>query len=600
MAVEPTQSLEKEFKKAARAYEEFHQHAARLYEYGIETFEDYFSTVKKLLSDGTLDVIVLAAAVGDYGGIGREGKISSDDNFLRLELPRNPKIISLVKQWNPHVFQVGFKLLSRSSLDQLIAVAYEQGIKNHSDLTVANTLIDGDFKKRATFFITPEKGIIPVSLSELAPRLVELVQQRFSESHYTTKVERHVSYQAGLAAEIASLRTAVQKCWNLNLFEPYLNHADMHFGFVASRVPSSGFLITARGSNKKDLPPEDVVYVPLVDFDRRTVYVNSSGKKASLNANVAAKIFQERPDVNLIVHAHVFLGIKNKTAMDYAPGTQEDVDEIMPHLRNGEKIVELVNHGIISVGTTVDDIVATLDIEPAYNNFPELYDAIYHRFQGSTDFIDLVSRVVDPHEEVLDLAAGTGELSRQLQEKGYTQLSLADKSAGMVQVARRKTGIYPFTVSMEKLSIWRMYDAILVRQAITYLRDYESLVKGLKEMHMHLRTGGRLIFNAPPFTGDAEYGEKSLEYQYGDYTVNVNEMNLQNGRMLTHTQRCTLLKHDGSEFKKVYDLNSFGLFTPSEFESALQEAGFRSITFLGKGLEAYTPDSKTLYCVARK
>ncbi|MBI1968535.1 methyltransferase domain-containing protein [Candidatus Woesearchaeota archaeon] len=602
LAVDPTKLREREIERVARAYEEFHQYAPRLHEYSIETFEDYFSTVKKLLTEGTSDVIVLAAAVSDYGGVGCAGKISSDADVLRLELPRNPKIISLVKQWNPRVFQVGFKLLSRSSLDQLIAVAYEQGIKNHSNLTVANTVIDGDFKKRATFFITPEKGVIPVSLPELATRLVELVQQRVSESHYTTKVELHSSYQAGLSAEIAALRNSVKKFWKLNLFEPYLAHADMHFGFVASRVPSSGFLITARGSNKKDLPLDDVVYVPLVDFDSRMVYVNSSGKKASLNANVAAKIFQERPDVNLILHAHVFPGIKNRTVTDYAPGTQEDVDEVMAHLRNGEHSVEQVNHGIISVGATVDDIVATLDVEPAYTHFPELYDAIYQRFQHSPDFIDLVSRVVGPQEAILDLAAGTGEVSRQLQERGYKDLSLADKSVGMLRIAQRKMGaaISVYEATLQNLHIGKKYNAILVRQAINYLRDYESLVTGLKAMYDHLQEDGRLIFNAPNFTGAAEYGEKAFAYQYGDYTVNVNEMNLLEGRVMTHTQRCTLLKNDGSAFKKVYDLNRFGLFTKDEFESALREAGFSSITFLGKGLEAYTSESKTLYGVARK
>ncbi|MHA1690101.1 MAG: phosphopantothenoylcysteine decarboxylase domain-containing protein [Candidatus Heimdallarchaeaceae archaeon] len=601
LVVDPTKPKDEEMERAARAYDEFSQYAANLHEYQIETFEEYFKTVKRLLTEGSPDVIVLAAAVGDYGGSGQEGKISSDEEFLRLELQRNPKVISLVKQWNPKVFQVGFKLLSRSSLDNLIEVAYQNGIKTHSNLTVANTLIDGDFKRRVAVFITPEKGLIPVSLSELAPRLVEVIHQRVSKSHYRTEVNTASNYATELSDEIAIFQYHTRRLWGLNLFEPYFEGSDKQFGFVATRVPSGGFLITSRGSNKRDIPLEDIVYVPEVDFESRTVYVNSSGKKASLNANVAAKIFQERPDINVILHAHVFPGVDNQTSTDYSPGTQEDVDEVLSYLRNEERIVELVNHGIISVGKDLDDVVATLDVEPAYMNFPELYDAIYHRFQQSTEFVDLVGRIVGHDETVLDLAAGTGDVSKALQERGYKNISLADKSDGMLRVARRKLGYVPTHVtSMRSMDLGQTYDAIVIRQAINYLMDYDSLVDGLRRMHEHLNEGGRLIFNAPNFNGNAEYGNRFFEYEHEDYNVKVREMNVVDGRVITHSQHCVLMKKDGSEIKKVYDLNRFGLFTAEEFTRALQEVGFQDIKLLGKGMANYVPESKTLYCVAIK
>ncbi len=603
LIVDPAKQKDEELMRVACAYDEYHQYSNCLYEYGIETFEEYMDTVKKLLTEGSPDVIVLAAAVGDYGGIDQKGKLSSDENLLRLELTQNPKVISLVKQWNPNVFQVGFKLLSRASLDTLIDVAYLHGIKNHSNLTVANTLIEGDFKKRATVFITPEKGVVPVSMSELAPRLVDIVSQRFSKTHYRTKIEKQPQYQTELSDEITTFRTYVQKLWKLNLFEPYFENATMHFGFVATRVASGGFLITSRGSNKKDIPLDDIVYVPKIDFDERTVYVNSSGKKASLNANVVGKIYKERHDANIILHGHVFPGVKNKTSVDYSPGTQEDIDEVMAHLRHGEKIVELINHGIISVGANFDEVVKTLAIEPAYTNFPELYDAIYHRFHHSTEFTDLVTRIIGHNESILDLAGGTGEVSKVLREWGYGNISLADQSEGMLCIAKRKLGeknIQTYVTPMQGMNLGKKYDAIIVRQAINYLMNAEGLIDGFKAIYAHLNDGGKLIFNAPNFNGDAEYENKSLEYDYGDYTVKVREMNDVEGRIITHTQHCILTKKDGSEIKKIYDLNKFGLFTKEEFESGLHEAGFASVHFLGKGLNPYTRDSKALYCVAAK
>lgn len=505
-------------------------------------------------------------------------------------------------QSDPRAFKIGFETLPNATIDVLIDEAYQQGIKNHSNLTVASTFIDGDLKKPITFFITPEKGIIPVQSQELKSKLAEFVNQRVSKKHYKTEVNKESNYATEFSKEITVFQEYVDKLWKLNLFEPYFENSNMHFGFVATRVSNGEFLITSRGSNKKDIPLEDIVHVSEVDFNSRTIYVNSLGKKASLNANVAAKIFQERPEVNVILHAHVSPCIENKTSTDYSPGTQEDVDEVWRYLQNGEKIVELVNHGIISVGTDLEEVIKTLDVEPAYNKFPELYDAIYHRFQQSTEFIDLVSKVTRPNETILDLAAGTGDVSKQLLERGYANISLADKSKGMLNVAKAKLGkeLPTYVTSIKEMDLGRTYNLIIVRQAINYLMDYNGLVDGLKKIYGHLSNGGRLVFNAPNFTEDIKYEDRVSEYEYRDYNVRVKEMNNIEGRVLTHTQNCVLTKKDGSEIKKVYDLNKFGLFTKAEFDGALREAGFNKINFLGKELKEFNADSKTLYCVAIK
>lgn len=602
LVVDPSKPLDEEVERVSAAHQEFNAHSSRLHEHRIETFEDYHDTVQRLLTKEPVDAIVLAAAVSDYGARTQTGKIGSDLDIMQLELVRNPKVISLVKQWNPRVYQVGFKLLSEVGLDQLIDVAYQNGIKNHSNLTVANTIIGGDFKQRATVLITPEKGLMPVSLSDLAPRLVEVVNQRVSKQHYRTRVTNDPNYAENLATEILQFRDDVQRLYQLNLFEPYFEDSGMQFGFLATRVPQGGFLITSRGSDKKNIPVEDIVYVPNVDFDSRTVYVTSSGKKASLNANVVAKLFDEHPDVNIIIHSHVFPGVENQTTVDYSPGTQEDVDEVAKHLRGDNRIVELANHGIIALGSGLEDAIATLDVEPAYNNFPEYYDAIYARFQGSTEFVDLVSRVVQKDESILDLAAGTGEVTSQLVERGYQSIAMADRSTGMSGVALKKIGrdIPAFETTMQQVDVEGKYDAIVVRQAINYLMTYEGLVEGFRAMHETLNEEGRLVFNAPNYNGQSEYGERDLEYDHGNFHVKVKEMNAVDGNIITHTQHCVLTKHDGSDIKKIYDMNRFGLFTADEFTQALQEAGFKDVKLLGKGLQDYVHESRTLYCVATK
>ena len=76
-------------------------------------------------------------------------------------------------------------------------------------------------------------------------------------------------------------------------------------------------------------------------------------------------------------------------------------------------------------------------------------------------------------------------------------------------------------------------------------------------------------------------------------------MNAVEGRTLIHTQHCILYRRDGSEIRRVYDLNRFGLFTEAEFGGAAREAGFSSVEFYGKGLGPLTADSRSLYALAR-
>ena len=53
---------------------------------------------------------------------------------------KNPKIISLVKEWNPSIHLIGFKLLVDVTKEHLIQIARESLEKNQADLIVANDL----------------------------------------------------------------------------------------------------------------------------------------------------------------------------------------------------------------------------------------------------------------------------------------------------------------------------------------------------------------------------------------------------------------------------------------------------------------------------
>ena len=117
-------------------------YAKQYHEYEYVTFDDYMTTLKRAILNEQPDVIVLAAAVSDYGVEDYvDGKIRSSD-ALTIQLKPLPKIISMVKQWAPRAKLVGFKLLVDSTENELYIAAAKSITDNHCDMVVANDLRD--------------------------------------------------------------------------------------------------------------------------------------------------------------------------------------------------------------------------------------------------------------------------------------------------------------------------------------------------------------------------------------------------------------------------------------------------------------------------
>jgi phosphopantothenate---cysteine ligase (CTP) len=173
LQVNPAKDIGEEIERVKKAYTEFNKYSGNLREFPIVTFEDYFSAVRGLVEKKESRAIVLVAAVSDYSAKKQDGKISSDQDTLTLELHKNPKVISLVKEWDHNIFQVGFKLLSRADFSELVEEAYMHLNKNNSDLVVANTAIDGSLANRKIVLITPNRELIPATMKNLGEVLAE-------------------------------------------------------------------------------------------------------------------------------------------------------------------------------------------------------------------------------------------------------------------------------------------------------------------------------------------------------------------------------------------------------------------------------------------
>ncbi len=86
-----------------------------------------------------------------------QAKISSTDEVQVLFLKKTPKIISLVKEWNPTIHLIGFKLLVDVSEDYLIEIARKSLIKNQADLIIANDLTQISAGQHRAIFVEKDQ-----------------------------------------------------------------------------------------------------------------------------------------------------------------------------------------------------------------------------------------------------------------------------------------------------------------------------------------------------------------------------------------------------------------------------------------------------------
>ena len=103
-------------------------------------------------------------------------KISSTDEVQVLFLKKTPKIISLVKEWNPAIHLIGFKLLVDVSENHLIDTARNSLINNQADLIIANDQTQISTDKHRAIFVEKNQLQSVNTKEEIAELLLEKIQ----------------------------------------------------------------------------------------------------------------------------------------------------------------------------------------------------------------------------------------------------------------------------------------------------------------------------------------------------------------------------------------------------------------------------------------
>ena len=112
-----------------------------MFEYS--TFDDYKAGVEKLLSREKFDIIVVAAAVSDYGVANYyNGKYRSREDDMCIKLVKLPKILPIMRKMAPDAVICGFKLLVDSTTAELLNAMKNQIVESDVDLVIGNDLRD--------------------------------------------------------------------------------------------------------------------------------------------------------------------------------------------------------------------------------------------------------------------------------------------------------------------------------------------------------------------------------------------------------------------------------------------------------------------------
>lgn len=133
-------------------------HSMAVSDYGVDyvtTKDSICKSIESYILDNPEKFTVLppkelAAGLTGYAlgnsAINNKNKLSSDINDLIISMKKTPKIIGMIKNFQPETTLVGFKLLSNATEEELIDIGHSLLERNNCEMVLANDMrgITGD------------------------------------------------------------------------------------------------------------------------------------------------------------------------------------------------------------------------------------------------------------------------------------------------------------------------------------------------------------------------------------------------------------------------------------------------------------------------
>lgn len=361
----------------------------------IKSVEDLKNAVTTILLENKVDYFIHAAAVSDYAvdyvtntsllaehiacqtesgtpisdilqnkpeSLQSNGKISSSEGDLVIKLKPTPKIISLIKELQPHTFLVGFKLLNDVPEEELFDTGFALLRKNRCNLVLANDLALIRQGKHTGMLIYPEKRHDLFSGKEaIATGLVQTMLIRGEVRHPKSICE---SNDASISTEdVMQFRYIGQQ---LNALGCLPEVEKGTYGNLSVRE-EEGLLITGRNIDKGNITKNDLARVYSVLPGEGAVYAHvryAGAVKPSIDSGIHGFIYQNT-DWNAIVHVHtdkIFPGFPI-TDYNYPCGTDKEMDSILRVIKENPNtpVLQMHKHGLLAMGNSLSDCYFQLE-----------------------------------------------------------------------------------------------------------------------------------------------------------------------------------------------------------------------------------------------
>lgn len=212
-----------------------------------------------------------------------------------------------------------------------------------------------------------------------------------------------------------------------------------------------------------------------------------------------------------------------------------------------------------------------------------------------------------PGRTVLDLACGTGSLTRELAQRGYEMIGV-DLSPDMLSQAAEKNrdvaGTPPMFLCqpMEELDLYGTIDAcVCCLDSVNYVTDPKKLRRAFQRVHLFLMPGGLFLFDInTPYKLQSLDGQVFLDETEDAYCVWRAEY-APRSHICSYFMDLFRLDEDSGLWERGEELHRERAYTPEELTDYLRQAGFRDIRQYGQlRMRRPRPDEERIFFVARK
>jgi phosphopantothenoylcysteine decarboxylase/phosphopantothenate--cysteine ligase len=129
-----------------------------------------------LVGEMNHDIVIMPAAVSDFTLEKKDGKITSGNPHLTLNLVPNPKVIQKIRD-SSHCFLVGFKAEVNIGADELVSRARTRLTESGLDMMVANDITETTLNENHVFIVTKDDNKVEFSgrKDEMAEAIIDKV-----------------------------------------------------------------------------------------------------------------------------------------------------------------------------------------------------------------------------------------------------------------------------------------------------------------------------------------------------------------------------------------------------------------------------------------